>query len=290
MVRHKARTEEDLEGLLSIQEKLLLNSIKLFDKGHTEEYLRIATIIRVLVHNTNSSHALLHQANRGGRRYLSSSLPMDEANLLSQCNLCALVIKNSGKLYFRAIEDKLPMKFLPLHDWWNEEVIFDRVNNRKFSRKQIILNAANKDGGAHVDPKVDTAFQFVADGMMKYSGKEDTPPDHDRHIIRQIAHELIKTLRPAYKRRWEIKYGAIVVNPCIREASNPSNSDTMAPQVTGYHLTQDVGDCPCNSGHAFLDCHKHGVNVPDDLNELALEFEAPIGAVSATFEIHTVPK
>jgi len=215
---------------------------------------------------------------------------MNEANLLSHCNLCALVIKNSGKLYFKAVEDKFPMKFLPLDDWWNEEIIYDRVNNRKFSRKQIILNAANKDGGAHVDPKVDTASQYVAEELMKHSGKEDTPPDHDRHIIRQIAHELMKSLRPAYKRKWDIKHGAFIVNPCLQEVSPSSSVDATAPLLTGYHLTQDRADCPCNSGLTFLNCHKHGVNIPDDLNRQEVAGQAPPGAVSARMVIRTTPK
>ena len=46
-------------------------------------------------------------------------------------------------------EKKLPNRWLHIKDWWNEIIIDDK--RYIFSRRDIVMIAADQDGGAHVD-------------------------------------------------------------------------------------------------------------------------------------------
>lgn len=103
----RAQKKEELEQHLFEQIEMLKLSCESFDRGVLFESKRIATGIRVLFHNTKSSHALIEQLGIKNKiNYLSTATPYDN-------------------------------------------------KNNKFSRKDIILSVANKDGGAHVDPELE---------------------------------------------------------------------------------------------------------------------------------------
>lgn len=84
-------------------------------------------------------------------------------------------------------------------DWWNEWVIVDH-NKSAFSRKDLILNLANKDGGAHVDPKLDQDYANLTRnnsvGWTGYDGIKEFPvTDIELYSVRQIAYELLHSLQ-----------------------------------------------------------------------------------------------
>jgi hypothetical protein len=88
----------------------------------------------------------------------------------------------------------------PFDDWWNQVVVKD-LAHEEFSRKDLVLALANKEGGALVDPKTadhmralsksNTLGWFVSDGRSEYQ------PDDDPILpnVRQIAHELVRSLQ-----------------------------------------------------------------------------------------------
>ena len=78
-------------------------------------------------------------------------------------------------------------------------MVFKDKEANTFSRRDIVLNMANKEGGAHIDPKLDEAYanlpkfnslawKIHTEGQEKDMGNP-VPPS-----IRQITHEFIKTL------------------------------------------------------------------------------------------------
>lgn len=76
-----------------------------------------------------------------------------------------------------------------------------------FTRGEIILVLANKEGGAHVDPKLDADYvnlsRFNSLGWKTISSKEDviTSIDMGNPVfpsMRQISHEIIKTLKEEF--------------------------------------------------------------------------------------------
>lgn len=67
----------------------------------------------------------------------------------------------------------------------------------KFSRRELVLTLANKDGGAHVDPTLDAKYVDLTRnhtiGWLVTDGNFTQKPldDIELHSVRLIAHELI---------------------------------------------------------------------------------------------------
>lgn len=74
-------------------------------------------------------------------------------------------------------------------------------SGERLTRKALILGAANKDGGAHVDKRLSDEYEGLsrdgAVGQFIYStdGKSGEIPSYEAHFvgIRQIAHELLNS-------------------------------------------------------------------------------------------------
>src|SRR5439155_3012869 len=91
-----ALTPDDLAEKLRQQVGFLERSAALFDQGHKDEAMRLATIIRTLVHDTGASHSLLGQLGvKETISYLDTSEPIDPRNLLPTIGL-ALVKVEAG--------------------------------------------------------------------------------------------------------------------------------------------------------------------------------------------------
>ena len=105
---------------------------------------------------------------------------------------------------------KLGNKFypLPLYKWWHEQIIY-RFNGREYHRRDLVLSAADKDGGAHVDGKLERYYEDLADGMcglsidganLKYpngapydQSKQQRARNTHLAMIRQFSHEVISS-------------------------------------------------------------------------------------------------
>ena len=94
---------------------------------------------------------------------------------------------------------------LPVSAWWATEPVFVHDKER-FSRKMIILSAANRDGGAHVDDELEEYYKILCAGKygFGFTGNltfQGAPPfkqgvthyARNAHLalIRQFAHETI---------------------------------------------------------------------------------------------------
>ena len=82
-------------------------------------------------------------------------------------------------------------------DWW-EQPIFIR-DKKAYTRKDIVLAAANKDGGAHVD-NPDAKLQALQEGfwirtVTHADGTKKTEPLADNHfrMLRRFAEELLSS-------------------------------------------------------------------------------------------------
>jgi hypothetical protein len=49
----------------------------------------------------------------------------------------------------------------PFDAWWNRSIIRDHAG-ADFSRRELTLALANQDGGAHVDPELDEAYEALS--------------------------------------------------------------------------------------------------------------------------------
>lgn len=146
------QTNQDLINQWNDQLLFLESSAKSFDLGNESEAKRLALSLRILFHDTNNSHSLLNQLGINNLSFLSTCDCYSPGNLVSSWPLLVLEVSPGGLRYI-PLSDDSPNRHLFLlkfDDWWNQ-IIFDDKKN-VFSRKDIILFVANKDGGAHVDP------------------------------------------------------------------------------------------------------------------------------------------
>jgi len=129
-----------------------------FDAGDRDEAVRIATAIRILVHATRRSTSLLtHLGVKGITRLVttSSQSPVDE-NAILQLGT-TFHFGDDGPVAQAPTREH--WKLVPIEHWWNETLhVFDAGATR-ITRATMVLGAATKEGGAHVDPELTGVFK-----------------------------------------------------------------------------------------------------------------------------------
>lgn len=87
---------------------------------------------------------------------------------------------------------------IPCPDWWGNQPVFFR-DNRMYTRKDIVLSAANKDGGAHVDVP-DNGLLALQEGFWirtttNSAGVMTTTSLENNHfrMLRRFADELLNS-------------------------------------------------------------------------------------------------
>jgi hypothetical protein len=88
--------------------------------------------------------------------------------------------------------------------WWDKKIVIRDNQKNTFTRKDLVLTIANTEGGAHVDPNLDQAYanlsRFHSLGWKFFRGDvaEDFKNNPVLSSIRQIAHEVLKTLKDEF--------------------------------------------------------------------------------------------
>lgn len=201
-----ARPKGDLERELQEQVELLEHACKSFDSGMEAIGKHIALSLRVLLHHRGQSQALLEQLGLRGDHFYDSAGPLNPRNLLAECNLVLMRLGPAGAEYLPRVaagEPPFPPKLVPFADWWNEPVLKDG-KGRLLSRRDLVSNIADTDGGAHVDPELDEAYMELSRSNSLgwvFQSDDATEPLKGRPelaCMRQIAHEVLLTLRRRY--------------------------------------------------------------------------------------------
>ena len=248
-------TYEELESHLDEQITLLINSCNSFDSGISAEAKRIATIVRILYHNTKQSKSLLSQLNRV-KQIFCTSFPPVPGSLLPHSGLALVAAKGMSSKYIAPLDDVPFKRWCLFNEWWNEIIFIDNERN-KLSRKDIVLTAANQDGGAHVDPKLERKYKRLKEDnplnlVYKENGITYDISDSLYASIRQVGHEVLKTLLPEYKCEPKVKADLFIANPAM--VKGPSVQQDL-PKMQKFDRNDP---CPCGSGKKFKNCHgKH---------------------------------
>ena len=247
----KPISQQDLEAHLARQLYFLEASCEAFDKGVEDEAFRLATTIRVLLHDTKKSHSLLSLLGTKNVKFLDSAIPLDTDNLTTHSGLVFTAIGPPRTRYVAMLDD-MPFKVqMDFDTWWTSPVFKDTKSNL-LSRKDLVLIAANQDGGAHVDPEIDEVYHDLARsnslGWMATDGTSQTAMGGpERAAIRQIAHELLKTLKPGYQKVPKHDAGAFVGGTVFKKVeggvANP-------PRKMGRNEP-----CFCGSSIKYKKCH-----------------------------------
>lgn len=190
---------EELLRHLQVQRSFLQRSSELWDQGHREESVRIAVCLRILFHKTKSQTPLLYQLGYQKKRVLSSvhRIPL---TAIAAFGMGTYRIGPSGAAYLPTF-DVVASEMYPTE--WFEQIVHILDFETRLARRDIILGAANKDGGAHVDLK--RSDNYAALGQPGAVGRLVTYPSgsttqlgisiEDAHsvAIRQMAHEVLSS-------------------------------------------------------------------------------------------------
>lgn len=190
---------------LKRQYNFLIYSCEAFDKGNWEEAVRIATCIRVFVHDTPKSISLLKHLNAKNIKLFNTSpgIPKGENGYEPFTHFTMGIIDFGNQIfgYMPTLEDFKPGSsvVLPIEEWWNQ-IVWILSPECKLTRERIILSAANQDGGAHVDAKLKSDYEDLSQynfGTLtcKTGGKRISMDVHKLHLmtIRTIANEILKS-------------------------------------------------------------------------------------------------
>lgn len=211
------RSKHELIGLLEEQIGFIKKSISDFTSNELEAK-RVATNLRTLVHDTDRSTSLLMQLNskhigfintnapKGGMAYWClSGVGMSNGIFDQNTPYIGLVGKElTGQ------EDRISIKYFPVFQkwtspfpkidfdsWWNTE-IYDNRNGYTLTRKKLILNVVNKDGGAHIDVLDEEYNTFKNEDTIQFNVNDkvqgfDNIPVYSAVI--QIAWELLGSIQ-----------------------------------------------------------------------------------------------
>lgn len=250
------RGPTDLEREFEEQLELLQTSVEAFDKGKFPEAKRIATSLRIFVHDTGASTSLLKQLNKKNGLFLDTAMPLKESE--------GVIIPQST-LTYRALggnEDSL--RHQPLLDtsfsqpreadfdaWWNGVVFVDQFQ-KKFSRADLVLKLANEDGGAHVDPGISADYhRLTRENSLGHmvtdkSGQWTIVDGPAQAAVRQIAHEFLKTFDVSYETKRKASQGILLGNISINVSEK--RNDTNRKKLGRNEL------CSCGSGKKYKKC------------------------------------
>jgi hypothetical protein len=186
----------DFKSQLRRQLTFLQASAAAFDAGFHDEAIRIATVIRVLVHQTKSSTSLLKHLNATTINLLSTSDGANERTLMYHSMGTLRVSGDGTHEYFAPLGDTLTKHLIPVSKWWDQIVFVE--GTVRLSRRKIVLSAANQDGGAHVDAALDPDYRaLLTDGFAgtvfhSRAGELTSAPITGAHFValRQMAYEL----------------------------------------------------------------------------------------------------
>lgn len=199
-------TRADLVEHLRDQIAFLHASAKAFDAGSEGEAKRLATVLRVLLHDTSRSASLLGQLGLKEKiSYVDTASPINPRNLLATPGLVMMQMSSEeGGSYIAPLDNLSPERVQPnkpFPDWWEQPVTKDSGGNL-FSRKDYVLTASNKEGGAHVDHSLDAAYADLtknnALGCVYSTGAgPEQPMDRNPAFasVRQIAYEVEQTFK-----------------------------------------------------------------------------------------------
>jgi hypothetical protein len=173
----------------------LESSSRAFDTGHTEEALRMAVSLRVLFHDTSKSTSLLtHLGIKDTSKVLSTFKPIKQEPGLLVASV-PFWLNWTGERQ-APLGDSDCKECMPVSQWWTQLVM---TGNSDLARKDIILAAANQDGGAHVDANPGKEAQELIRGVgthtIRIGGVElkTVLDNHHFYLLRQFAYEVLNS-------------------------------------------------------------------------------------------------
>jgi hypothetical protein len=174
---------------------------EIYDSGDISIAKDIAVKLRLLFHNTNKSKSLIRQLKLEHVSFVDTADPYDARNLLTHHGLLQLnCINNDFSLGPMLTLSKI--RHVDFNNWWDsKKIIVDRKKN-VFTRRLIILELADTDGGAHVDPELNEYYYDLSRANTLGWTYHDVKTNSDQPLndpvppcIRQISYETELTFK-----------------------------------------------------------------------------------------------
>lgn len=185
---------------LKEQMQFLRTSLCGFYAGDFAESVRIATVIRVLVHESGMSKPLLKQAKPNGLE-LPILEHVDEKDGPEALFSFAVSVR-MGPTVAPAVDLESSHHTLSsVGSWWNRTVFTFQsrlATQLIYRRKQVVLILANKEGGAHVDQNEDPNYErLLTDLPLSFAdfGIPVDTPDLARFLTAQSGVQMLECLK-----------------------------------------------------------------------------------------------
>lgn len=181
----------------------LQRSGELFDAGFRSEAKRIAVAIANLVHDTTRTTSLLTLLEKKGKvMFLDSSNHPIPLSYGGEHRLCGIRMyqKGKGSGFYPFLDKPLDKpRWMSFDEWWLTTVIKDK-EDIKLTRKDLILDLRNRDGGAHIQSKLRLHYHALSRknsiglsfGNNDFEGPAEYGPQYAS--VRQIGFEVYMSL------------------------------------------------------------------------------------------------
>jgi hypothetical protein len=175
------------------QHGLLKDAIDDYYSGIEARAIDTAVRIRALVHNTDASRAFLATLDPSYHDLDIYRRKAPSKNVIFSLPV-SLQISGGGKSMI--IRDDFHQglhELVPLKRWWTEEYLV--IGGVRSSKKQVVLDVANKDGGAHVDPDVPARHVVASEPPFQFGTNEQfVRPNLAWSTVAQAGGELLDYL------------------------------------------------------------------------------------------------
>ena len=254
-----SRSFPELLTKLRSQIGFLERSCASFDAGHEDEGEQLAHRVRLLLHDTGHSHSLLEQLGvKPALRYTDTSIRRERetkhlggglhaATVTAHAGLVGWQTTESGSWIYApglAPEGNRINPPVAFDQWWRRSFLKD-TTGQPITRRTVILDVADKDGGSHVDPVLPEEFRLLSSGSSlpfqtgAEGGSFEAIGGFMMATTRQIAFELLDTLHRDLP-------NFIMGGPLTASAQLTTAEWSGIPRNSL---------CPCESGKKFKACH-----------------------------------
>jgi hypothetical protein len=152
-------TRVEIVEQLADQEMFLASDCSAFDEQSQSYARKISVTLRVLLHDTqNSASVLALLGYKFAWQWLDTAGPLNPRNMMSENALVRqrMTMTEVGPVssYEPVLDDIAPFdlerrRWRTFENWWTDPVVKDG-DNTFFSRQDLVLALANRDGGGHV--------------------------------------------------------------------------------------------------------------------------------------------
>ncbi|WP_218616780.1 SEC-C metal-binding domain-containing protein [Arenibacter nanhaiticus] len=163
-------------------------------------------------------------------------------------------MKGKDTIYYPKLDEMVAfsVNWLPFKNWWEEIVFRDKFGN-EISRSSLIKTSTNQDGGAHVDEALDEIYYDLSKNNSLetsiFDGETSSPiPNPEKAAIRQIGHEVLKTLLIDYEKKQTAKVDIWLGGSELIVGNKPS------PLPKNKKIGRNE-KCPCGSSKKYKHCH-----------------------------------